>query len=282
MVDKAFQVKNGLVSQTNTTQIGTTLYISSAGNVGLGDATPAQKLSVNGFSTFSALITGKITNSVYADTAGFAANAGYAANAGLAANAVYATNAYYADFAGQANNALFLNGYAASNLNVNSAIYATFSLFANQAQYANIADIAIYAYSANVFTGTNQNSQFNSLGVGTPASGVTGTIIATNDITAYYGSPSDERLKENIQPIPNALEKLSKIKGYLYTWNEAASEACGKEIGKREAGLLANEVEKVMPELVATREDGYKGLHYDRVVALLVQAINELHDKVEG
>ena len=67
----------------------------------------------------------------------------------------------------------------------------------------------------SIGVGTSDNVQFNSLGVGTTASGTTGEIRATNDITAFHSS--DKRLKDNITPITNPLSKLSQL-GYTFDW----------------------------------------------------------------
>ncbi len=129
--------------------------------------------------------------------------------------------------------------------------------------------------------GTGNNLQFNSLGIGTGASGSAGDIRATGDITAFYGSSSDERLKTNILPISNAIEKILMINGYTYNWNQLAAEIKQKDTKVREAGLLAQELEKVLPEVVATNEEGYKGIHYDKVVALLVEGIKDQQRQIE-
>jgi len=65
---------------------------------------------------------------------------------------------------------------------------------------------------------TTSGVQFGALGVGTAASGTSGEIRATNNITAYYSS--DARLKENIVPISDALNKLSQIRGVTFDWTQ--------------------------------------------------------------
>jgi hypothetical protein len=125
--------------------------------------------------------------------------------------------------------------------------------------------------------------QFASLGVGTAASGTTGEIRATNNVTAFY--TSDIRLKENLRLIDRPLDKIEMIRGVHYDWTEDYIKAHGGEDGyfirKSDVGLIAQEVEIVLPELVAMREDGYKGLKYERLVALLVEGIKELHARVQ-
>ena len=130
---------------------------------------------------------------------------------------------------------------------------------------------------------TSSDVRFDSFGVGTAASGTTGEIRATNNITAYYSS--DARLKENINYIDDALGKVAKIQGVEFDWKEDYIAKAGGEDGyfvrKHDVGLIAQQVENVLPELVANRDDGFKAMKYDRVVALLVNAIHELTDRVE-
>jgi hypothetical protein len=126
--------------------------------------------------------------------------------------------------------------------------------------------------------GTGNDVQFDSFGVGTAASGTTGEIRATNNITAYY---SDDRLKDRKGNIEDALGKINSLNGFNYSANETAQEL-GYEV-KPEVGLSAQEVQKVLPEVVvpAPIDDKYLTIHYDRVVPLLVEAIKELSAKVE-
>ena len=130
---------------------------------------------------------------------------------------------------------------------------------------------------------TNSNGQVNSLGVGTAGSGTAGEIRATADITAYYSS--DRRLKENIRNIKDPLNKVKQLNGVYYDWTDEHIKSRGGEDGyfmrKRDIGMIAQEVEKILPEIVADREDGYKAIKYERVVAVLVEAVKELYEKVE-
>jgi hypothetical protein len=122
-----------------------------------------------------------------------------------------------------------------------------------------------------------------SLGVGTASSNVAGEIRATNNITAYYSS--DLRLKKNIVPIQNALSSLNKIRGVRYEWTDDYIKKQGGEDGyfvrKDDVGVIAQEVQKVLPEIVVEREDGYLAVKYDRIVALLIEAVKELQVEVE-
>jgi hypothetical protein len=123
---------------------------------------------------------------------------------------------------------------------------------------------------------------FRSLGVGAAASTVTGEIRAANNVTAYYSS--DSRLKQNVTAITNPLEKVKSIRGVEFDWTDNYIEQHGGEDGyfvrKHDVGVIAQELEIVLPEVVATRTDGMKAVKYDRIVALLIEAIKELEEKV--
>ena len=124
---------------------------------------------------------------------------------------------------------------------------------------------------------TSSNVQFNSLGVGMAASATVGRIDATNDIVAF--SSSDIRFKENIQPIENALEKISKISGNTYDWKAENKIEHGYE--GNDVGVIAQEIEAVLPQLVQTRENGFKAVKYDKLVALLIEGIKEQQLQIE-
>lgn len=154
----------------------------------------------------------------------------------------------------------------------------------SQITYTNISSIP-----AGIVSGSSQitlssttggsitsNVQFGSLGIGMAASGTSGRIDATNDIVAY--SSSDKRFKENITPIQNALSKINQIGGYEFDWNEETKLDHGYE--GHDIGVIAQEIEKIAPELVQTRENGYKAVKYDKLVSILIEGIKELSEKV--
>jgi len=126
--------------------------------------------------------------------------------------------------------------------------------------------------------------QTDSLGVGTAPSGTSGEIRATNDVTAFYSS--DIALKENIVNIPDPIEALKKLNGVLFDWKKSYIDEKGGEDGyfirKKDVGVIAQDVEKVLPEAVATRPDGIKAVKYDRLTCLLIEAVKKLNDKVEN
>jgi len=111
----------------------------------------------------------------------------------------------------------------------------------------------------------------------------TNELMARGDVTAYY---SDERLKDFQGTIPDALEKVNRINGYLFTENELAKQL-GYNNSRVQAGVSAQEIEAVMPEVVkeAPINEGkgtdYKTVQYDRLVPLLIEAVKELSAKVD-
>ena len=134
-------------------------------------------------------------------------------------------------------------------------------------------------YSMDQAVATGSNVQHNSIGVGTAGSGTTGEIRATNNITAYY---SDDRLKTRIGNIESALDKLLSLNGFYYEANETA-QALGYAV-KREVGVSAQEVQKVIPEIVvpAPIDDKYLTVHYEKLLPLVIEAIKELKAEVDA
>ena len=130
--------------------------------------------------------------------------------------------------------------------------------------------------------GTSDDVQFDSFGVGTAASGTTGEIRATNDVTAFYSS--DVALKENIHNISSPMEKVQNLNGVLFDWKQEFIDSKGGEDGyfvrKTDVGVIAQDVEKVLPEVVGTRPDGVKAVKYDRLCALLIECVKDLQTQV--
>jgi len=130
--------------------------------------------------------------------------------------------------------------------------------------------------------GTTADPQFNSVGVGTAASTTAGQIRATDDITAFYSS--DFSLKENIHNIENPMDKVQQLNGVLFDWKQDWIDTNGGEDGyfirKTDVGVIAQDVEKVLPEVVGTRPNGVKAVKYDRLCALLIECVKDLQNQV--
>jgi hypothetical protein len=115
------------------------------------------------------------------------------------------------------------------------------------ADYGNVASISAQG-----------NAQFN------------GNIVAGGNITAF----SDARLKDNITKIPDALNKLNQLKGVTYTRKDLAT-------NQQYAGLIAQDVQKALPEAVAITEGDTLAVDYNGVIGLLVEAIKELNNRID-
>jgi len=132
-----------------------------------------------------------------------------------------------------------------------------------------------------------------SLGVGTDASGITGEIRATNNITAYY---SDGRLKTIVSTISNPIDKVKSLSGIIFINNETAA-LYGYNNKNEQVGVIAQEVEQVLPQIVKLAPfdseyvDGieksksgkhYKTVQYDKLIPLLIEAIKEQQRQIEA
>jgi hypothetical protein len=111
----------------------------------------------------------------------------------------------------------------------------------------------------------------------------TGDMRATGEVEAFLGS--DRRLKIDIDPLDSALDKVGALTGYGFDWRGGDAVQPHKR-GEKDVGLIAQEVEEVMPEAVKTFTDGhsegYKSVSYDKLVPLLVEAIKDLRSQVNN
>jgi len=184
---------------------------------------------------------------------------------------------------------------AATNLGLGSASAVTFATV-NTGQGAN----DLYDMNQNVMD--TSSVRFVSIGIGRGASGTDGECViekglhvgngtpsyaqdeirCEGEVTAFYGS--DVALKQNIKPISNPLDKLLSLGGYNFDWKDKVIKDRGGEDGffvrKKDVGILAHEIEKVIPEIVVTRKDGTKAVKYEKIVPLLIESIKELTAKV--
>ena len=104
-----------------------------------------------------------------------------------------------------------------------------------------------------------------------------GNLLIGGNITAYYSS--DITLKENVRPIENALFKVTQLNGVKFTWNDKA-EKTEREKGE-DVGLIAQDVQKVLPEIVQIRKNKTLAIQYEKVVPLLVEAIKDQQKQIE-
>jgi hypothetical protein len=143
------------------------------------------------------------------------------------------------------------------------------------------------AFRFNASTGTLTTARYESdgdiyaarsIGVGVSPSGSTGQIDAAADIIAY--STSDIRLKSEISPIENSLEKLSLISGVNYRWRPELNDIHGYK-DKQDVGVIAQEILDVLPAAVRQNQTGYYAVRYERIIPLLIEAIKEQQKQID-
>ena len=128
-----------------------------------------------------------------------------------------------------------------------------------------------FYFSANATTYFKTASNFewrNTSDAAVATLGSTGDFVAQGNVTAY----SDIKLKEDLLQISDALNKILTLTGYTYT---------RKDTKDRQTGLIAQEVEKILPEAVLTNEEGIKSLAYGNLMGIMVEAIKELKKEIE-
>ena len=117
-----------------------------------------------------------------------------------------------------------------------------------------------------------------SIAVGTITNSTTnGRIDASNDVVAF--STSDIRLKDNIKINDKALDKVNSIQGIEFDWIEK-EEVHGNS--GHDIGVIAQEIEEILPDVVTTRDNGYKAVKYEKIVPLLIEAIKDISKQVDG
>jgi len=185
-------------------------------------------------------------------------------------------------------------GSASSNYVLTSTLSSTLSSYVTTSALAGYGFLTSESSTLDAVLGRGSTSTKSlttgaltvngALNVGSTYSlSVGGAITAGGDITAY--STSDSRLKTDIQLIANALSKVNSLSGITYAWNETGLSLFDPALPPppdREAGIIAQEVNDILPEVVTTRDDsGYLAVRYERLIPLLIEAIKELKTEVE-
>lgn len=248
---------SGVITHSGNTVFNNNILISAGANVyangALGSA--GQALTTNGSSVYWSTIVGTNTAALYTWTN----NHTYNANVTIAATGeliITAGAGIYANGSlGTANQILTSNG---------SSIYWATAGGGGATLTANSTDTqTFYIPMANTTTGTWSNAVVSTAKLYFVPS--TGTLSAT-----IFNALSDESQKTDINTINNALDIVSGLRGVSFTW---------KETGKSSTGVIAQEVEKVLPELV-TDKDGLKSVNYDGLIGVLIESIKELKEEI--
>ena len=286
-VNSAFTVNSSSLSYiSNVATIGTSLYVVSNGNVGIGNSVPAHKLVVDGTSRFRNNIT-------ISTTAGINANGSLGTQGqALLSNG---TSVYWATATAGSDTQVQFND--ASTANASAGF--TFTKTTNNVSIANSLNLGNNLTVGNLITGNTLTISTNTvtfgttsyfvsngnLGVGNSAPAaklhVQGDVVVSGDITSSY---SDDRLKSRISNISEALEKVKQLSGFIYVPSDLGI-AVGITDGaslERKVGVSAQEVQKVLPEAVkpSVLNPEYLTVQYEKIIPLLIEAIKELEAKV--
>ena len=136
--------------------------------------------------------------------------------------------------------------------------------------------------------GSGTDASFDRIGEYTSSAGttftntidVTGKVRATDDVISFYSS-SDRRLKTNIRTIDNASEILDSMRGVRFNWNDVAYDLNNNlDLSKGEIGVIAQEIEEVLPEVIKEGLQNFKAVRYENIVAVLIEGIRELQNRV--
>jgi len=156
-----------------------------------------------------------------------------------------------------------------SYINLTNAVGTASNLTANIANFINVTDdtssnVTVYPIFANATSGTITEQVSSTKLTFNPSTG----LLTSTD----YNSSSDMTLKQDFTPIQNPLDIISQLTGFGFTW---------KDSKQKSFGLSAQEVEKVIPEIVRDRADGTKGINYMNLTAFLIEAIKDLKQEIQ-
>jgi hypothetical protein len=244
------------------------LYLKSGGNVGIGTTAPSEKLHVDGSTLITYNNSFQSTNSV----GNKAILARVSPTSGIVNYAEYAT-------------ATNLNGFVIGsddarvkgNITGDSLEFITNTSTRMTVLSSGNVGINTTTPGSTLHVVGDVLIQTGALGVGVNPNATDGRIDASNDIVAF--STSDKRLKENITPIANALEKVRSLTGVEFDWKEETKSVHGYE--GHDVGVIAQDVQAVLPEAVRTNDTGYLSVRYEKMIALLIEANKELANRVE-
>jgi hypothetical protein len=297
----------GAASNTYAALVGTSANsysVTSAATVGAASNTFAGTVGVNA-NNYALTVLGYANN--YSNTVGTRSNT-WASYVGSSAN-------LYANYVGVSSNGFSTVVGAAANTISNSKLANTDGVtFAGSIYFTTNAKVytgtgasSLYVVNNTINSGYNYNADDGTLGLNYTGfnsgsthfrslyvydgktnpvaifAGSDKSLYVYGDVQAYYAS--DISLKNNITIITDPLTKVNSIRGVEFDWSDEYLATRGGEdsyfIRKHDVGVIANEIEKVLPEAVGVREDGIKAVKYERIVPLLIEAIKELSREIE-
>ncbi|MEW6734037.1 MAG: tail fiber domain-containing protein [Acidobacteriota bacterium] len=148
---------------------------------------------------------------------------------------------------------------------------------------ANSLMVGFNSTAASLFVGpadgTNKNLGFVVIGGTTPFTANTRLTVNGTVAAAFFTQTSDIRLKTNIRGIEGALEKVLSLKGIRYEWKAVENSPINSE--GTQLGFSAQDVEKVLPEVISADADGYKGISYQNITPVIVEAMKEQQQIIE-
>ena len=287
-----YEIKNGngtfrIIDTTNSTD---RLNILSSGNVGIGTTSPNEPLTIRSSSENINCTLLEIGNDVHATNTKDAWMKFVAGVPG--ADGSWAIGAYPGSFrfaylgdrstAPTTASAEVMRLDSSSNLllgttasGVGTARHTVYNDASNIAQILVNANgtangtpvLRLYHYEANSSTNATQIQFLNRSGI------QVGYIASTGSATAYNTS-SDYRLKENVRPIENGLDRLNSLNPVKFDW---------KKDGTSSEGFIAHEVQEIFSDAISGEKDGedMQGMDYGRITPLLVKAIQEQQEQIE-
>ena len=278
--------------------VGAKLSILTGGNVGIGYTSPSSKLSVNGDGGFVSNSSSRVLyltqNAVDSgNIVQFLSNTGAEVWEVTGRN-----NQFYIYNNALSQHSLYIvpsNNYVGIGT-TNPGAKLTVVSNGTQAKFDSTASYSDILFSNTSGTGGFLNfggtTSFNVYVGGGAGSNLemsltnTGTLTVSGDVVAF-GSPSDKRLKENIKPIKTALDKVTKLQGVSFDWKDKhdALDREGNPIKlkkwKNDLGFIAQDVQKVVPELVRENEDGMLSVRHQSITPILLEAIKELKAEID-
>jgi hypothetical protein len=246
----AYNHANGAFDKANSANVLAQAAYNAANTIALNgelsgnNATISKTVTANAIVANVSMTTANITVTSNITTSNIVASNDVTVTKNVSAGNVIVTNSI------SGNNITATNNVSAGNINTTNTVSA-----------ANISVSDTITVTKNVSTGNI--SVVNTV----TTDNVTANLVTAIDVN----TTSDVTLKYNLQQIENPIDILEKLTGFQFNW---------KSDGLKSYGLSAQDVEKVLPEIVRTREDGFKGINYLNLIAFLVEAVKELKKEI--